>query len=123
MDNYLILPPSQDAYFEEYCNYTFVNLQNFSDRLIEISHYYNGDEPMIVHKFNGEKYLQCKSPGFWNELIKNDLWTIIEEKEGKFIQIEEINNDEILGDNPLFFKKNEIITWNFNEKIIKFLSY
>ena len=56
-------------------------------------------------------------------LAKKTKWTIIEEKEGKFIQIEEINNDEILGDNPLFFKKNEIITWNFNERIIKFLSY
>ena len=123
VDNYLILPPSQDAYFEEYCNYTFVNLQNFSDRLIEISHYYYGDEPMIVHKFNGEKYLQCKSPGFWNELIKNDLWTIIEEKEGKFIQKEKANDDNILGDNLLFFKNNVIISWNFNGNIITFLIY
>ena len=125
VDNYLILPPSQDAYFEEYCNYTFVNLQNFSVRLIETSHeagYYD-DEPMIVHKFNGEKYLQCESPGFWNELIKNDLWTIIEEKEGKFIQKEKANDDNILGDNLLFFKNNVIISWNFNGNIITFLIY
>ena len=125
VDNYLILPPSLDGYFEEYCNYTFVNLQNFSDRLIETSREagYYGNEPMIVHKFNGEKYLQCKSPGFWNELIKNDLWTIIEEKEGKFIQKEKANDDNILGDNLLFFKNNVIISWNFNGNIITFLIY
>ena len=122
-NKYLILPPSPDGYDNEFHLYTFVNLENFSDKKIDASnevHNY-GAEPMIVHKFKENKYLQCESSGFW--IGKKTKWTIIEEKEGKFIQIEEINNDEILGDNPLFFKKNEIITWNFNEKIIKFLSY
>ena len=124
---YLIFPPpSHFDYGYEYnrpCKYTFFNLENFSERLIEISDevYDYGDEPMIIHKFKGEKYLRCQSPGF--RISGKEKWAIIEEKEGKFFQKEKADDDKILGDNTLFLKNNVIISWNFKENIIKFLSY
>ena len=124
---FLIFPPPSDFdYGYEYnrpCKYTFFNLENFSERLIEISDevYDYGDEPMIIHKFKGEKYLRCQSPGF--DISGKTKWTIIEEKEGKFFPKEKADDDNILGDNTLFLKNNVIISWNFKENIIKFLSY
>ena len=55
-DKYLILPPSVDDYDLEYHKYTFVNLEDFSERLIEIDCF--GSYPKIIHKFKEEKYLQ-----------------------------------------------------------------
>ena len=123
---YLIFPPPSDFNFgyefNRPCKYTFFNLENFSERLIEISDevYNSWDEPIIIHKFKCKKYLRCQSPCFG---IKKSKWTIIEEKEGKFFQKEKADDDKILGDNTLFLKNNVIISWNFTEKIITFLSY
>jgi len=83
--------------------------------------YHDNNEPTIIHKFKGEKYLRCYMS--FHRIDGKSKWTIIEEKEGKFFQKEEANDDKILGDNHLFFKNNIIISWNFNEKIIKFLCY
>ena len=124
---YLVFPPPSDFDFGyEYnrpCKYTFFNLENFSERLIEMCDevYQNHEEPTIIHIFKGEKYLRCDMS--FHRINGKSKWTIIEEKEGKFFQKEEANDDKILGDNPLFFKNNMIISWNFNEKIIKFLCY
>ena len=75
---------------------------------------------MIIHKFKGEKYLQCQCKSF---RFDKENWTIIQEKNGKFFKIEKAENDKILYGNLLFLKKNEIISWDFEEKIINFLSY
>ena len=124
-NKYLILPPSPDDYDNDCYKYTFVNLENFSDRLIDVRELcgnYN-DEPMIIHKFKGQKYLQCVSPGFWCGKIQNSNWSIIEEKEGKFILKEKAMEDCVLGDNLLFLKNNVIISWHFNGYHIHFLNY
>ena len=116
----LILPPPPSDYFSQY---TFVNLKDFSEKIISVDVYNFSDEPMIIHKFKGKKYLQCQSAGF-DYLGKKTKFSIIEEKgEGNFIIIEELSNDNILGDNLLFFDYNSILSWNYGENNIKFLKY
>ena len=86
---------------------------------------------LVIMRLNQWLYINLKAKNIYNvnhlvfgvDWLKTENWTIIEEKEGKFIQKEKANDDDILGDNPIFIKNNMIISWNFNGKIIKFLSY
>ena len=54
---------------------------------------------------------------------KEDFEIIEEKREGEFTIIEESKNNNILGDNLLFFNNNFIISWNDGENIINFLKY
>ena len=54
---------------------------------------------------------------------KEDFEIIEEKREGEFTIIEESKNNNILGDNLLFFNNNFIISWNDGENIINFLIY
>ena len=62
---YLILPPSFDDYDLDYDKYTFVNLEDFSERLIETyySDFRSELKPNILYKFKEEKYLQFYTIG------------------------------------------------------------
>ena len=75
-------------------------------------------EPLIIHKFKGEKYLSCKSYGFPSCGKSNCI--IIKEKEGKFFQEEEANDDKILGDNTYFSKIMQLYLGISMKKLLNF---
>ena len=120
-NRFLVIPPECDMYKQTNA-YTFLNLENFSEKMI----LGNRDDffckrNMIVHKLKDKKYLQCRSD---NNGCKKENFEIIEEKrEGEFTVIEESKDNNILGDNLLFFNNNFIISWNDGENIINFLKY
>ena len=79
------------------------------------------ENKMIVHKLKDKKYLQCHVNDYNG---KKEEFEIIEEiREGEFTIIEESKNNNILGNNLLFFNNNFIISWNDGEIIINFLKY
>ena len=105
----------------EGCAYTFLNLENFSEKMIFRNYEHFNDRKMIVHKLKDKKYLQCHINDCGG---KKENFEIIEEKrEGEFTVIEESKDNNILGNNLLFFNNNFIISWNDGENIINFLIY
>jgi hypothetical protein len=116
----LVIPPEWDMDKQKYA-YTFLSLEHFSEKMILGNSKHFGEEKMIVHKLKDKKYLQCRSDIQGGK--KEDFEIIEEKREGEFTVIEESKNNNILGDNLLFFNNNFIISWNDGENIINFLIY
>lgn len=103
--------------------FTLFNLENLSEKKIDYSEYWYGNEPIIIKKFKGKFYLMCVVNLYSSIFDKKSDWRIVEESEGKFIKKEELNNDEILDDNLIFLNNNLILSWNYKGNIINILSY
>ena len=78
--------------------------------VFEYDHFY---APKLTHKLNDEKYL----------FYKAKKWKIVKYNGESFENIEELNDENILGENIYFLNQNRIITYNFGESQIKFLKY
>ena len=113
-NRFLVIPPEESAY-------TFLNLENFSEKMIFGNYVHFNEYKMIVHKLKDKKYLQCHLNDYNGK--KEDFEIIEEKREGEFTIIEESKNNNILGNNLLFFNNNFIISWNDGENIINLLKY
>ena len=106
--------------------YIFLDLNNFSERLVEnISYedeeyYYESKNKLfIIHKFDNNIYLQFETTEFY----KGKKWSIVELKDKRFKFIKKFNDKGILGDNLHFLTDNLILTWDFLGTTIKFVHY
>ena len=106
--------------------YIFLDLNNFSERLVEnISYedeeyYYESQNKLfIIHKFDNNIYLQFETTEFY----KGKKWSIVELKDKRFKFIKKFNDKGILGDNLHILTDNLILTWDFLGTTIKFVHY
>ncbi len=108
-------------------NYIFLDLNNFSVRLVENISYYEDEEYcyesfnklFIIHKFDNNIYLQFETTVFY----EGKKWSIVELKDNRFKFIKKFNDKGILGDNLHILTDNLILTWDFLGTTIKFVHY
>ena len=106
--------------------YIFLDLNNFSERLVEnISYedeeyYYESKNKLfIIHKFDNNIYLQFETTEFY----EGKKWSIVELKDNRFKFIKKFNDKGILGDNLHILTDNLILTWDFLGTTINFVHY
>ena len=123
-DQTIIFSSLLNPYINDSEKYIFVNLNNFSERLVENIAYYDEDydsanKLFIIHQLDKNIYLQLERVERSNE----KRWSIVKEEDNKFSFIKKFKDNNILGDNLYFLSDNLIITWNFIGTSIKFILY
>ena len=104
--------------------YIFLDLNDFSERLVENIPYEEGDydstnKLFIIHKFDDNIYLQFET----TESYIGKKWSIVILKNNKFEFIKKFDDKGILGDNLHFLTNNVILTWDFLGKNVKLVHY
>jgi len=112
-----------NCYISDAEQYIFLNLNNFSEKLVWNASYENDYDSckklFIIHKFDNKKFLQFETTEFY----VGKKWAIVELKGDHFKLIKKINDKELLGDNVYFLEDKLIITWDFMGTTIKFIHY
>jgi len=127
-DQTIVFSSLLNPYINNTEKYIFVNLNDFSERLVKNIPYHDYEydscnQLFIIHKFNKNIYLQYE---YVNENVEERFkkrWSIVEENNNKLSFIKKFDTKNLFGDNLYFLSDHLILSWNFMGNIIKFVYY
>ena len=115
-DTIILLPNPSTKFGDEEVDdkFIFFNINTFEIEYLPSYGQSDGWEaPKLTFKLNDEKYLH----------YQKKKWRIVRYNGNNFDKIEDLKNENILGDNVYFINNYRIITYKSGESKIKFMKY
>ena len=121
----LVFSSLLNIYIEKSEQYIFVDLNNFSEKLVrnvpynDEEDYDSANKLFIIHRFNKDIYLQL-------EVGRNGYgkkWSIVKLNKNKFLFVKKFKDKNLLGNHLHFLSNHLLISWDLSGKKIKTVYY